>query len=72
MTACVSEEVELRNTTDRLTVTATYTTTGMPTTKTTLTPNENGIHVAWAETQPIKDKCKKDMITPNTWLILTI
>lgn len=54
MTACVSEEVELRNTTDRLTVTATYTTTGMPTTKTTLTPNENGIHVAWAENDKIR------------------
>lgn len=54
MTACVSKELELRTTTGQLTVTATHISSKLPSTKTTLTPSTDGIHVAWAENDKIR------------------
>lgn len=54
MTACVSENLEIHSTADRLTVAATHMAGGLPTTKTTLTPYNEGVHVAWAENDKIR------------------
>lgn len=54
MTACVSENLEIHSTADRLTVAATHMAGGLPTTKTILTPYTEGVHVAWAENDKIR------------------
>ncbi len=51
MTACMSEEIEYRHSTDKLIVTATH---RLPATKTTLTPNAKGVHVVWAPNDKIR------------------